>query len=59
MGDDELLIQKVQKWVMTSFTDHGVKRKVIDCVKNHLSMQFQPKLIKCSREKGQKYLFLN
>ena len=36
------------------FPDHGVNRKVVDNVENYLNMKFQPKLMKRSRENGQK-----
>ena len=55
----DLKIQKnVQKWVKISFPDHGVNRKVVDNVENYLYMKFQPKLMRHSREKGQKPDFL-
>ena len=42
------------KWVKMIFPDHGVNRKVVDNVENYLNMKFQPKLMKRSRENGQK-----
>ena len=44
----------VEKWVKMIFLDHGVNRKVVDNDKNYLNMKFQPKVMKRSREKGQK-----
>ena len=43
-----------EKWVKMIFPDHGVKRKVVDNDKNYLNMKFQPKVMKRSRENGQK-----
>ena len=48
----------VEKWVKMIFLDHGVNRKVVDNDKNYLNMKFQPKVMKRSREKGQKPHFL-
>ena len=39
------------------FSDHGVNRKVVDNDKNYLNMKFQPKVMKRSRENGQKTHF--
>ena len=44
----------VEKWVKMIFLDHGVNRKVVDNDKNYLNMKFQPKVMKRSRENGQK-----
>ena len=43
-----------EKGVKMIFPDHGVNRKVVDNVENYLNMKFQPKLMKRSRENGQK-----
>ena len=43
-----------EKWVKMIFPDHGVNRKVVDNDKNYLNMKFQPKVMKRSRENGQK-----
>ena len=37
------------------FPDHGVYRKVVDNVEDYPNMKFQPKLMKRSRENGQKH----
>ena len=37
-----------------SFPDHGVNRTVVDNVENYLNMQFQLKVMMCSRENEQK-----
>ena len=44
----------VEKWVKMIFLDHGVNRKVVDNDKNYLNMKFQPKVMKRSRENGEK-----
>ena len=46
-----------EKWVKTIFADHGVDRKVVDTVENYLNMKFQPELMQCYRENGQKPSF--
>ena len=43
-----------EKWVKMIFPDHGVNIKVADNVENYLYMKFQPKVMKRSRENGQK-----
>ena len=43
-----------KKWVKMSFPDHGDSRKVVDNVENYSNMQFQPKVMTCSQENGQK-----
>ena len=47
-----------EKWVKMIFPDHIVNRKVVDEVENYLNMKYQPKLMQCSRENGQKTYFL-
>ena len=47
----------VEKWVKMIFLDHGINRKVVDNDKNYLNMKFQPKVMKRSREHGQKPQF--
>ena len=44
MGEDE-------------FSDHSVKRKLVDNVDNSPVMQFQPKVMARSRENGEKPIF--
>ena len=43
-----------EKWVKMIFPDHGVNIKVVDNVVNYLNMQFKTKLMRRSRENGQK-----
>ena len=41
----------------TAFLKHGVNIKVVGSVENYLNIKFQPKLMACSRENGQKPIF--